>query len=343
MKNFYSSVFLTVALSFLGTTLLSAQVVNIPDPNFKAALLADSNINTNGDGEIQLSEAEAATEVSVVGNNINDMTGIEAFVNITFLECSNNNLTSIDITNNTELEILECYNNQLTNIDISQNTALYQFEGRFNHLTGLDLSNNPNMVLLSVGNNDISELNVTSNHALFILECAETQLTTLDLSQNNALTSLLCNGNGGLTYINLKNGNNENLTFSGPFPSNFENLPNLETICIDDISNTALIDEITNQVGHQVDFTEECALGIEDISINEVSLYPVPIGDNLYINATTPILQIDVYNLLGQKVHSMTQEGPILEVSTAKLPLGVYIVMLQDSNGRITTKKVVRR
>ncbi len=343
MKNFYSSVFLTVALSFLGTTLLSAQVVNIPDPNFKAALLADSNINTNGDGEIQLSEAEAATEVSVVGNNINDLTGIEAFVNITFLECTDNNLTSIDITNNTELEIFECYNNQLTNIDISQNTALYQFECRFNQLTGLDLSNNPNMVLLSVGNNDISELNVTNNNALLILECAETQLTTLDLGQNNGLTSLICNGNDGLTYINLKNGNNENLTFSGPFPSNFENLPNLETICIDDVTNTALIDEITNQVGHQVDFTEDCALGMQEISINEVRLYPVPFGDNLYIETTTPIVQVDVYTLLGQKVHAMSQENPILEVNTEKLPSGIYFIMLQDRNRSVSIKKAVKR
>lgn len=343
MKNLYYTILFTICFSFLGTMWLTAQIVNIPDPNFKAALLADSNINTNGDGEIQLSEAEAATEVSVVGNNINNLTGIEAFINITFLECSDNNLTSIDITNNPELEIFECYNNQLNSIDVSQNTALYQFECRFNQLTALDLSNNPNMVLLSVGNNDISELNVTSNNALLILECAETQLTILDLSQNNALTSLLCNGNGGLTYINLKNGNNENLTFSGPFPSNFENLPNLETICIDDITNTALIDEITNQVGHQVDFTEDCTLGVQEISISEVSLYPVPFGDNLYINATTPIVQIDVYSLLGQRVHSMSQEYPILDVNTEKWPVGVYIVMLQDRNENVSVKKAVKR
>ena len=342
MKNFYSSVFLTVALSFLGINLLSAQIVNIPDPNFKAALLADGNINTNGDGEIQLSEAEAATEVSVVGNNINDLTGIEAFVSITFLECSNNNLTSIDITNNTELEIFECYNNQLTNIDISQNTALYQFECRFNQLTGLDLSNNPNMVLLSVGNNDISELNVGNKPFLAILECRETLMENLDLSHNTGLTSLICNDNDVLTYINLKNGNNENLTFSGPFPSNFENLPNLETICIDDITNTALIDEITNQVGHQVDFTEECALGVVDISINDVSLYPVPVGENLYIQATTPIVQMDVYNLLGQKLCFVKQRDPILEVSTDKWNPGFYIIMLKDRNRNVSVKKVVK-
>ncbi len=343
MKNLYSTILFTICFSFLGTMLLTAQIVNIPDPNFKAALLSDNNINTNGDGEIQVSEAEAAVDVSVVGNNIFDLTGIEAFINITFLECSNNNLTSIDISNNPELEILECYNNQLTSIDVSQNTALYQFECRFNQLTSLDLSNNPNIVLLSMGNNEIMELDVANNNILVILECTETLLESLDLSHNNGLISLICNDNDALSYINLKNGNNENLVFDGSFPSNFENLPSLETICIDDINNTALIDEITGQVGHEVDFTEDCMLSTENVDFNEVRIYPVPIGNKLYISAITPIVQIDVYNLLGQKVHSMTQEGPILEVNTEKLPLGVYIVMLQDSNGHSSTKKVVRR
>jgi hypothetical protein len=39
--------------------LLRAQIVHIPDANFKAALVGNSSINTNGDDEIQVSEAEA--------------------------------------------------------------------------------------------------------------------------------------------------------------------------------------------------------------------------------------------------------------------------------------------
>ncbi len=128
-----------------------------------------------------------------------------------------------------------------------------------------------------------------------------------------------------------------------PFPSNFENLPSLETICIDDINNTALIDEITAQVGHQVDFTEDCTLSMADADFNEVRIYPVPIADKLYISAITPIVKLDVYNLLGQKVLSIAQKNPIVEVSVEKLPIGVYVVMLQDTNGHASAKKVVRR
>jgi len=77
-----------------------AQNVNIPDANFKASLLADTDINTNGDNEISLAEAQAyAGAVVCIGENISDLTGIEAFPNITQLWCNQNNLTSLDLSN----------------------------------------------------------------------------------------------------------------------------------------------------------------------------------------------------------------------------------------------------
>ena len=45
---------------FLSATLFG-QNVYIPDANFKAYLVGNSDINTNGDTEIQLSEASAFT------------------------------------------------------------------------------------------------------------------------------------------------------------------------------------------------------------------------------------------------------------------------------------------
>ena len=49
-------------LFFISSLSLSAQIVHIPDANMKAALVADTFINSNGDDEIQVSEAEAITE-----------------------------------------------------------------------------------------------------------------------------------------------------------------------------------------------------------------------------------------------------------------------------------------
>ena len=58
-----------------------AQNVNIPDTNFKNALI-EAGIDTSGNGEISQDEAEAITYLDVSDKNISDMTGIEAFINL---------------------------------------------------------------------------------------------------------------------------------------------------------------------------------------------------------------------------------------------------------------------
>ena len=60
------------------------QNVNIPDANFKAYLVGNSYINTNGDSEIQVSEATAFSDTINCSNlNISDLTGIEDFISLT--------------------------------------------------------------------------------------------------------------------------------------------------------------------------------------------------------------------------------------------------------------------
>jgi len=91
--------FLTLlTVTFIG--FVSAQNVNIPDANFKAYLVGNSEINTNGDSEISVAEAQAFTGLINCSNkDIYNLTGIEAFINITKLRCNTNKLTSLDISN----------------------------------------------------------------------------------------------------------------------------------------------------------------------------------------------------------------------------------------------------
>jgi hypothetical protein len=53
-----------------------AQVVNIPDANFKARLLAISFLDANNDGSIQVSEAQKVKTLDVSYKEIQDLTGI---------------------------------------------------------------------------------------------------------------------------------------------------------------------------------------------------------------------------------------------------------------------------
>jgi len=100
-------------------------IVNIPDANFKAYLVGASAINTNGDKEIQVSEASAFNDTIACSEmNISNLKGIEAFTALTYLNCSDNQLKSLNVSKNTALTSLNCSENQLTSLDVSKNTAL---------------------------------------------------------------------------------------------------------------------------------------------------------------------------------------------------------------------------
>jgi len=95
--------------------LVHAQNVNIPDAIFKAVLVGNTAINTNGDTEIQVSEAAAfGGTIHCNGMNIADLTGIEDFTALTELHCASNQLNSLDVSNNTALSELGCDYNQLS-------------------------------------------------------------------------------------------------------------------------------------------------------------------------------------------------------------------------------------
>jgi hypothetical protein len=193
------------------------QNVYIPDSNFKAYLVGNSAINTNGDAEIQVSEANIFSDsITFDWPTTSDLTGIEAFTALTYLDCSNtqltsldvsqnaalyylgcrnNQLTSLNVSNNTALTNLRCYNNQLTTLDVSTNTALTELACGSNQLTSLDVSNNIYLAELACGSNQLTSLDVSNNIYLAELACENNYLTSLDVSTNTALSELWCENN----------------------------------------------------------------------------------------------------------------------------------------------------
>ena len=210
------------------------QNVNIPDVNFKAYLVGNNLINTNGDTEIQVSEATAFNGAILCNSlNIFDLTGIEVFTALTFLDCYDNQLTSLDVTANTALNFFICGENQLTSLDVTANTALIFFNCPYNQLTSLDVSQNAILIHLDCVSNQLTTLDVSNNINLTDIYCAYNNLTVIDVSNNTSLTKLWCAGNQ-LIYLNVKNGNNYNFYDYNMYSFNCENNPLLDCIEVDD-------------------------------------------------------------------------------------------------------------
>ncbi len=163
---------------------------NFPDPNFL------NRVESFMGGDF--TEAQAAVKTGALycqGYNIRSLIGIEYFTSIHDLYCGDNQLTSLDVSNNTALEKLWCFDNQLTSLDVSNNTALESLYCHENQLTNLDVSNNTALIDLRCHVNQLTSLDISNNTALEYLVCSQNQLTSLDVSNNTALRYFWCEGN----------------------------------------------------------------------------------------------------------------------------------------------------
>jgi len=376
MKN------IMITLGFvLITSMLTAQIVNIPDPNFKNALVNticvdidhdgeyDVDVDTNNDGEIQVSEAEAIDNLAVSWQSISSMEGIEAFTQLESLYCSWNAITSLDLSQNLLLKKLLAYSNEiasidlgsntnitslvvsenlLTTIDVSQNTSLIAIDLEHNLLTSIDLSQNTSLLGIGIYDNNLTSIDVSNSPDFYQLDCSDNPLTgTLDLSQNTALSWLICT-NTQLTNINIKNGNNINILRMWAHDN-----PNLLCVQVDDVSYAnAQYCDIAETTGWCKDetamYSEDCNLGITEQSLQEaVQLYPNPVKNTLQISTQSQgfgsviINKVTVYDVLGKLV--LVEENPTstMQLDVSNLASGLLLVKIETNKGFVV-KKIVK-
>ena len=203
-------------------------VLDIPDPNFKAYLVA--NYDQNSDNEISRFEIEKLKSLIVSSLGIASLEGIEHFTNLEGLACDNNSLTELDLSKNTQLTELTCgYNkisklilppnaekmtwlscgdNKLTGkLDCSNWVNLTNLNCHTNNFTALDLTGCSELIGLSCGNNNLTSLNVQDCSNLTTLQCGGNKLSSLDISMCPYLLTLSC-GNNNLETLDLSNCHN---------------------------------------------------------------------------------------------------------------------------------------
>ena len=185
-----------------------AQIVNIPDANFKAALIGQG-VDTSGDSEIQITEAIVVVDLSLSNSSISSLIGIEEFTNVRSLYASYNNITNLDISQNVLLETFYIQDNQLNSLDISQNIQLKYLLADRNEITNIGLSQNTNLQIMNLRRNLLTNIDVSQNLMLEEINISQNNLESIDVSNNVNLTNLVMT-NTGLSNIDLTQ--NINLT-----------------------------------------------------------------------------------------------------------------------------------
>jgi Leucine-rich repeat (LRR) protein len=283
---------------------LAAQIVTIPDANFKNALvnfpvvdssgngLGDSFADTNGDGEIQVSEAEAIISLIVSYYEIVSLEGIQSFSNLEILKSRGNFVETVDLSQNIQLEWLHLSTNPLISIDVSQNV---------------------NLKRLWIYNNSLS---------------------SLDVSQNTQLESLRCYTNT-LTDLNISNGTNlilENfIAYENPF---------LECIEVDDIDFAT--SQTQWQIDDDAFYSDDCNFSINDFEVETILIYPNPVKSILnYTIDNFKIETIQIYNLQGVLLKNVTLRSDTTSIDFSELGAGIYFLKF-ISEGKTLTKKVIK-
>ncbi|NSL88363.1 leucine-rich repeat domain-containing protein [Chitinophaga sp. Mgbs1] len=168
-----------------------AQNVKFEDDNFKQAVLAQG-VDTNGDGEVQLSEAKVVTKLYVDKASITSLAGIKSFVNLEEFGCYDNDLKVLDMAGMKTVRAIYAFNNKLINANLRGMTNLENIYLSYNKLTNVDLSTCKNLVEVKMDHNALRKLELNNYARLEVIEV-----------QNNVITEFSCVNNLALKRLQI--------------------------------------------------------------------------------------------------------------------------------------------
>ena len=302
------------------------EITYIPDDNFEQALIDLGYDSGELNDSVPTANIDKITFLDISKKNIFDLEGIESFIkldslicysnqiteldlkeniNLTHLDCGDNNLTSLNLESNAKLKNILCYSNKLTILDVSSNIFLQALHCGGNQITSLDVSNNTNLEKLRCYFNQLSDLNVVHNIYLTELWCGRNNIENLDVSSNTNLSSLDCNSNS-LTNINVKN--NSELNFIDVSSNNIDYL---------DLRNNPLLKNLGCQDNniHELNLSKNTLLQLLicwgnqisdlDISSNTSLIAVYCYGNSLTFNDIEPFFSLPSYpNFSSEFVYS---------------------------------------
>ncbi len=252
MKTKTTLLLLLISISSFG------QSIEFNDPTFKANLVSNVDLNTDGNDEIDIAEANAFTgDLKLF--YMNDLSGIEYFTSLNKLECYYGTLTSLDLSQNTMLTGVFITWTPITAMDVSNCLLLENLQIIGSNITALDVSENQTLQTLDCSGNDLLQiLNVSGNPDLLTIDCSSCSLEKLDITNCTSLLSLDCSINK-LKSLDMRNGNNVLMSHT-----DYVRLSNNSLTCISvdnpEWSETTWLDR--NDI---ITFSSNCLTGIQEL------------------------------------------------------------------------------
>lgn len=97
-----------------------------------------------------------------------------------------------------------------------------------------------------------------------------------------------------------------------------------------------------NTTDNKVIIIKDSTLGLLDSEEkNNISIYPNPTTDYLYINSDLDIKEIQISDLNGRIINDLKFQDN--KMNLASLQTGIYFAKITDINGKILTKKIIKK
>src|SRR5690606_1153284 len=301
------ALFVIIMISFS----VKAQITLIPDSAFESYLVY-AGIDSDGEvnGQILTSDAESVTEIFLWGNSVDDLSGLEDFIN---------------------LEKLTCYYLALNGymgapygtINVSTLVNLKELDVRASHLETIDVSNNVLLEKILIGNEGFGDVPIISD------------FTELDLSNNPSVNYVdASNFEETFTFLNMRNNEAESVYID--VSSVVLDKP---TVCIE-VDNAVAATEGTEPydswdvIGNYF-FSENCALSTERFVEHNFSIFPNPTADYVSVQQKeADVVQLRAVQILdnsGKWIKSVKDN--FTHISVSDLSKGVYLFVIQTDKG----------
>ena len=172
---------------------IAQEKIFVPDDKFEQALI-DLGLDDVMDDYVLKSKISNVEELDLSNLGIDDLLGIEGFIKLKTLTCSNNNMHTLDLTGNTNLGHLIAENNEIYMINLSKNKDLIALEMKGNNLSEIDLSKTESLIYLDVSDNELESLDLSTVNlwTLYATDNIFTCVTVNEIQLDNIAQFLSC-------------------------------------------------------------------------------------------------------------------------------------------------------
>lgn len=276
---------MSAGVAMAADTDVAVNETNFPDSGFRAYV--EQTVDTDGNKSLSAAEISNVAFINVRSMGIKDLKGIEKFTSLKTLNCSGNELASIDLKANTELASLDASNNKLETLNLSANTSLRTLSVEGNLIQSIELDANTALETLDISKNALMSMDISKCTKLVSLNASNNQLVSADMSKNSQLATVNLSGNQLSTVDVSANGLISTLNVSDNKLVLLDVSANSALLYLDcsynsliKVNASAGISTLTANNNNIADIDVKALEGLKNLNVADNSLYDIDITSN---------------------------------------------------------------